>query len=171
MKFSTDKEKIEYIFITYGERMKSVAMRYLHNEMLAEDVVQISFFDIFKCISEIYIEDEDKIPPIIVRIIKCNTIDVIRKNARREELMTELTNLGKEFAYYQDFSQENIVIENLNKLKEKDREIIKLRLIYEMGYSEISKKLNVSTESARKRYERARKKLVKLIRREQSNEE
>lgn len=164
MIFETQQEKLMFIYRNYAHKMKGLAMRYLGDDTLADDVVQEAFLDIMKKCDDIIIENRQAMPSLIGFIVKCKAVDLIRGRLK-VEYMASVTELAGQTdgTEYDLIDSENAVVECIEKLKEGDREVLTAKLIREESYDAIAKALYITEQTARKRYERARKRLAKVL--------
>jgi RNA polymerase sigma-70 factor (ECF subfamily) len=106
----------------------------------------------------------------IIRIIKSSAINIYRKNKKKSE---REVSIDDDVLQYRDPHQdvEHCVIERhgasqvsemIDGLGESDRSIVLLRCRDGMSWKEVSEKLSITEENARKRFQRIRKKLISM---------
>lgn len=166
-KLMTDYEKMELIYELYEQKMFAIAFSILKHVEQAEDVVQESFIKIMKHLNRIDDPKEDKTKWFVIQTIKNTAIDTYRKNKKEmnqtipmeEEKIQEHHNI---IEMRIDHMYQNEYVKGiLDTLPEKYKEIITYRCFYELSVKETSEILQISSSSVRKRYERAKKMLVK----------
>ncbi len=154
----SDNDFLKEIYLNYRQYIYSVAIKYLRDESLAEDIVQDTIIIIREKIIKKEIKSCHKLDSLIGCIVKGLCIDLIRRNqkiAYREIFEDEIK-------VDDTFVSRLIFNEAINNLPENYREVFILRVIEEMEYKEIANKLDLNESVARKRMERARK-LIKEV--------
>lgn len=165
-----DAEKIQRIYEIYEQPMYRIAFAVLKNPELAEDAVSDAFVRIIDRLKKIRSPESDKTKAYIVRIIKSTSINIYRKKKR--SLIRELP-IDDSVVQIPDSSlnvEEHVISvmdgqdkrNLLNKLDDTDRNIIMLRCGNEMSWKEVAEHTSMTESTARKRFERARKKLIKM---------
>lgn len=168
------KEKeIERLFYKYGERVYRTAFRLLNNENDAKDVVQEVFVGLYNNM------ETGKIKNIGAYLGSCGAkkaIDFLRR-ARRDFLFKEeyIGNTTAEQIEMEDDIQllqnsENYMAERirneLEKLPDRYRVILSLRLIEDYGYREIAGITGLNESTIRSIYMRGRAKLIQALKKE-----
>jgi RNA polymerase sigma-70 factor (ECF subfamily) len=164
------EEKLKKLYETYEQPMYRIAYAILHNTTQAEDAVSDAFLKIIKNINKINETDSISTKNYIIKIIKSTSINIYRENKNASENTTELDDTAFQISdenssaekILNDFESKAEINDFLSKLSPKDREIIILRCIQELSFREISLKLSISEPTARKRFERARKSILKM---------
>lgn len=158
--------RLERLYNEYRELMYKVAYNVLNDKFAAEDAVHQAFIRVANNLHKISENDSHKTRNFLVIIVRNVALDIYNK--RGKDNFTELTDeLSSE-----DNSVENIVIseENLKRLislicelKPIYQEALMLR--YSQGYSnsEIAALLSIEETTVRKRIERAKTQLLKLL--------
>ncbi|MDE5557298.1 MAG: sigma-70 family RNA polymerase sigma factor [Ruminococcus sp.] len=161
-------DKIKAIYELYEQPMYRIAFAVLKNPELAEDAVSDAFVRIIDRLKKIKAPESDKTKAYIVKIIKSTSINIYRKNKRA---LTRETAIDDSVMQISDSSQnieENVMarMENqnrrnlLNKLDNTDRTIITLRYGNDLSWKEVAERTSMTESTARKRFERAKKKLL-----------
>lgn len=165
-----DSDKIKAIYELYEQPMYRIAFAVLRNSELAEDAVSDAFVRIIDRLKKIKTPESDRTKAYIVKIIKSTSINIYRKNKRT---LTRETAIDDSVMQISDNSQnieENVIarMENqnrrnlLNKLDETDRTIITLRYGNDLSWKEVAERTSITESTARKRFERAKKKLINM---------
>lgn len=157
------KEKVRLIYEKHYKHMCYIAYAKLGNMDAAQDTVHDAFVDMLKKADEIILDDPEKLPAFAVYVLNCKIIDYLRSQNRfvLKENIEEGT--GK-----CDITEN--VEEYLTGLEIYDAEIIRMKILQNMSYKEISQKLNIKESTLRKRLQRAKKKLKQKIESEAYNE-
>ena len=163
-----EKTKFEQLYLTYRNLMFYTAQTILCNEKVAEDAVHQAFINI--------IENFEKVSDIVSPKTRCYVTVIVRNvsinlyNRQKKSNMIYFEDLD-----YNEDNEDNEVpgsAEPMNELETAD--ILKalpkqygdiLLLKYHYGYqeNEIAELLNITPENARKRVQRAKKCLSKLL--------
>lgn len=164
-KCDEEELKIAYLFKKYRFLMFEKAYEILRDEYLAEDAVQQSFVRIMKNIHKIQDADSHKTRAflvIICRNIAINMYHKCIKNAQHYEDAVENSYIDP-----LDIVIDNIVqrqtVDYIHKLKPIYQEILILRYYFDYDYDTIASLLHISNDMARKRFERGKGELLKLL--------
>ncbi len=174
-----DNEKNESKFYRINEMYKhvvfSVAYDITKNYHDAEDVMSDTWLKIISMINNI---DESSIGTkrcknLIITITKNTAIDLLRKKKYEKEAIKKLdvhyTAAGMEERIIH-IEQLREAISLINELDEKYREVLYLRVLYELPAKKAGALLNISEDSVNMRFMRAKRMLVKRLKeREQMN--
>lgn len=163
-----DHEKLETLYHLYEQKMYRIAYSIINNAEQSEDAVQDSFYKIFGMIDKIKSPESLKTKRLIMRIVKNKAIDIYRSNQREYGLFSEIA--GEQMPQHQTRDDHNIshIIEQetvrqlLAELPEDYREILKYRVFYELSSKETADILVITESAVRKRYERAKKYIIKM---------
>ncbi|MBI9039032.1 MAG: RNA polymerase sigma factor [Bacteroidales bacterium] len=159
------------IYKLYYKAMYNTALRILNDRTEAEDVMQESFLKAFQRIDNY--SGTGSFGSWLKRIVVNNSIDALCKS----KFNLSLSEIGDvEF----DDSNENYIeilnykVDEIKKmifnLSDNHRMILSLYLLEGYDHEEISQILDISYNTSRTRYSRARKKLLQLIENEKVNE-
>ena len=158
----SDKEKFTQIYHIYKNLMFSVAMSVLHNNALAEEVVQDSFLKIAKNISVFSDAVCNKHAALVVIIVRNTAIDALRKEQRQMALSYDDSMLIDDNADSPDV--QNIlnggisgVLEILSEMDHPLSDILTLKYVYGYQNIEIAKLLGISAQNVAVRIHRAKK--------------
>lgn len=162
-----DSEKLRALYRLYEQPMYRIAFAVLHDAALAEDAVSDAFMRIIDKLGRLDSPDSRRTKAYIVRTVKSVSISIYRKNKRRTE---REINIDDDTVQYRDPKQdvEGYVLEHRSRLEdvldsigETDRRIVLLRCRDELSWREVSEKMSITEATARKRFERARKRIMK----------
>ena len=165
-----DSEKLKILYELYEQPMYRIAFAVLHSSPLAEDAVSDAFVTVIRHLNKFKEPDSDKAKAYIIKIIKSSAINIYRKNKKQAERevsadddVLQFRDPRQDVEHYvfekQNASQVN---EMLGELGETDRNIVLLRCRDELSWREVSEKMSVTEENARKRFQRIRKKLIAM---------
>ena len=147
-----NKKAFENLYTKYNRLVYEIAFSILKNKTDSEDIVQIVF-------SKIYEINKEKLPTNkeaswIYTLTKNETITFLRKkeNYISLENIYEIENTNNEINNIIDCDSYNRLI---NKLNDKEKQIISLKIIGEFSFEEISKLLNEPPGTIKWRYYKA----------------
>jgi len=147
------------LYDQYCEAMYTIALRYVKDRFVAEDVMQDAFIKIFKNIN--YFKGEVTIGAWIKKIVINQCIDYLKKKKIElvsiEERELQLAD-SNDWVINEEVSIENVV-KTINNLPEKYKVILNLYLIEGYDHQEISQVLNITEVNSRSQLMRGKNKL------------
>ena len=159
-----EKSKLEKLYYEYKGLMKRIALDILKDEDNADDAVHEAFIKLTRHLKGIDEIQCHKTKSFIVIIIRSVSLDMLDKEKRNK--IYHFNDIG-EVADKTDNIFENIELEELvsllEKLPEIYRDIIELKIYYELSDKEIADILGISHQAERKRLQRAREAFEKLL--------
>ncbi len=164
---STERSQ-SFLYKKYYGYMMAVALRYVREEMEAEDVVNESFVKVFRKIKEFSYESDEEVmektfKSWIARITVNTSIDKIR--ARKEVDSLDDVSAGELSSHAIMVStrlEEQDILKLLQQLPEIQRSIFSLYEIEGYSHQEIGQMLNVPESTSRTYLTRAKSRLRKL---------
>ncbi len=160
--------KFQKLYNQYKNIMYWVAYDICKNEQDAEDIVEEAFIKVIKILYKIVEDEIDTIrcKNLMITIAKNTAIDFIRKR-EHEMISTEVVEIEKENKSAEDIC---IDIENYRELvfcigllEEKYRDILRLKILYELNSKEIASILNISEANVNMRFMRAKRMLKEKL--------
>lgn len=162
----SDQEKLETIYERYVEDMFCAAYNVIKDYALAEDAVQEAFVRMACVIKDIDMSYNPQ--SFAITVTKNIARDMVAKYEREKCLYDSYVGYyeGSSTDTFKEIEQEDIV-EKLARfvttLKPKYLEVFVLRCHYRMQYKEISKLLNVSESTLRKRIQRLKEQMYEYL--------
>lgn len=167
-----NQEMLGELFELYEKKLYGIAFSILHQAEQAEDAVQDAFLRTVPYLSSIRDVNSGHTKRLLVRIVKSTAIDRYRRNQKERELFVRDTDTeevghrqGGEGIYpmrnVEDRETVKTLLEGLDPIY---REIIQYRCFYELSYREIGAILEIGEDTAAKRFERAKKLVLKQLR-------
>ncbi len=152
----------------YQKQVHAYAYRKTGDFHIAEDITQETFFEAYRNLEKL--RDSAKFSTWLLAIANYLCIAWFRKNQSRSKLLRENYTINTETDIYSLYvalenerdaaeAQRELVQELLSKLKESDRQLIRLHYFQEMTSAEISNYLGVSQNTIKSRLQRARQRL------------
>lgn len=159
-----DKSKFERLYNNYRKLMKYVAIEKLKDEYLAEDAVHEAFIKLARYIKGIDENDSRKTKAFLVIVVKSVCIDMIRKQKHNKFFsLEEIDNMG----YVSNDSLKDIEIQDvysaIESLSDTYREIIELKVYYDLSDKQIADIVGIENSAVRKRLQRGREILRKKL--------
>ncbi len=162
-----DSEKLSILYRLYEQPMYRIAYAVLHDVSLAEDAVSDAFMKIIPRLHKLGEPDSPKTKAYIVKVIKSVSIDQYRRCRKRycheqaiDEYALQIPDASQDIASFED--SDSLQKALLADLSDADRDMIKLRCLDGLSWKETSQKLSISETTLRKRFERARKRLISM---------
>lgn len=155
------KSKLEKIYYEYRKPMLYIAHDILHDYDKAEDAVQQGFLKIISHLDKIEDISCHKTKSFIVLIIRCISLDMLRKENKRMEVYNEdIPEWQMSCSDVEDSLLVEDIVEELKRLPDIYRDILELKVYHGLSEKEIANTLEISYATVRKRLERARNMLV-----------
>ena len=159
-----EKGKLEILFEQYWRLLYKVALEILRNHSDVEDVLQDTYEKVARNITHVGDPYGKEARNFLVVIAKNTAIDLYRKKKRirrREVDMDELHSKQVPRVYIKTCAdeEEKIVINAINSLPPKYRDVLSLKFTQNLSIKEISKILNISETNVKQRIFRAKIKL------------
>ncbi|MCH5251602.1 MAG: sigma-70 family RNA polymerase sigma factor [Lachnospiraceae bacterium] len=163
-----DKIKFEKLYKNIHRRLLYVALKFLHNQQDAEDIVHDVFAKIAKDYPKYRGKPEKEMLSLGFVMVRNASINLIRARERHKETPIEIKDdlLGTEADPLEDvLKEENVEVLNqaLTDLNEEDKNILVLRYYHSMSYKEIGKLLGLKVKTIDMRLYRIKKRLREVI--------
>ncbi|HRR77443.1 MAG: sigma-70 family RNA polymerase sigma factor [Ruminococcus sp.] len=159
-----DSLKLQRLYELYEQPMYRIAFAVLRSSGLAEDAVSDAFVRIIKKLDRIGEADSPKTKSYIIKVIKSTSISIYRKH--KQFYIHELP-INEETMQLPDPAEnveEKVLTEDtdemLSGVSDTDRKIIMLRCSSGLSWKEVAGKMSLTESGVRKRFERARKKII-----------
>ncbi len=165
-----DKSKVEELYYKYRSLMKYLALKILHNEDMSEDAVSDAFVSLIENLDKIDEVDSNDTKAFVYIVTRCISLNKYNKQKRQatEDIEKFLNKKIDDTDVFEDIFLNDWFIQ-INNLPSIYKDILELKVYYEMTNKEIAKLLNISTALVRKRLERARNSLKETQKREEIN--
>ena len=151
----------------YSSKMMSVSMRYIHDRMLAEDVLHDAWLKIFENIGSF--REQGSLEGWMKRIVANTAINELnRKNRQRSTLPYEELKYEEEYSSsfeseLLDFLLPEQLLNALHELPEGYRSVFNLYVFEKMKHQEIGTLLSISENTSKSQLHKARQLLKKKI--------
>lgn len=163
------KEKICLLYQLYEKPMYRIAYAILHHTEQTEDAVSEAFCYIIRHLDKFEEPESAKTKQYMIRLIRSKAIDQYRKNAVENNRQTpwddrvlqvpESTDTLEQAMLYTE--QQAMLEDMLQTLNETDARIVLLRCAEGLSFREIAARVSMKESTARKRFERARKTMMR----------
>ncbi len=168
-----DKTFFESLYYNYREIMFRAARRILLDDDLAEDAVHDTFLRIMKLLPKLKRLEKEHCKATVILMTRCHAMNVSYKNRNLDVVDFGNAECLKNYseAQFTDYDTEaraldkltvEEIIDKIRQMKIDDRDILMLHYVQKMDYKSIAKILDISECNARKRMERAWKRLCLL---------
>ena len=159
-----DKSKFERLYYEYNKLMKYVAIKEIHDEYLAEDAVHEAFIKLTRYIKGIDENESHKTKAFIVIVVKSVCKDMLRKLKQDKFFsLEEIDNIG----CTNNEAFKNIELQDvysaIESLSDTYREIIELKVYYDLSDKQIADIVGIDNSAVRKRLQRGREILRKKL--------
>jgi RNA polymerase sigma-70 factor (ECF subfamily) len=160
---------IEELYRLYEQKVYRIAHSILNNVGQAEDVTQEVFITMYYDIDIIGEAESIDVKRQIFKITKNKAIDIYRKNQRESSLMEtasqeyQATTNEKSTHEINQILNHQVLQEAIRELPSKYKEVIMYRTYYDMTSKETATIMKITEATVRKRYERAKEMLAKLL--------
>ncbi len=158
-KSESDNDLLKEIYLNYKQYIYLIAIKYLRDESLAEDIVQDTIIVIREKIIKKEIKSCHKLGSLIGYIVRGLCVDLIRKD--QKIVYREI--FDDEMKVEDTFVSRLIFNDAISKLPEKYRTVFIMRVLKDMTYSQIARDLSLNENVVRKRLERAKKLLKEIL--------
>ena len=161
---SEQMELITRVYTDYRKLMKALAFNILQSNELAEDAVHDTMVRLIELVRGGTVLREAELKGFVCRLVRCRALDIYRKEKRRGFMSLE----DEELRFLPNLETKDdmtdMILSVLEKLPATYREILGLRVQYDLSTEELGKALNISYENARKRLQRAMRAFEKVWR-------
>lgn len=163
--------EFNYLYSIYYKRMHYIAYRYTNDSFLAEDIVQESFFKVYKKLDTI--DDSGKLGAWLAAITARTAIDFLRMEKRRNLLLVDASDLEpmvqsevsgtnpEEAAEIQLALEE--ISGSMSFLSEEFQQVLILKACCGLKDNEIAEFLSLNAATVKTRLYRARRKLKRMV--------
>jgi len=153
-------DEFETLFRRNHQFLCVVAMQYVHDQFIAEDMVQDFFIDFWQRRHTIQLTTSFE--AYARRAVKYKCIDFLRKNAVAEKRNSMFSMLEETQVPTEEPDQEEIrhqryirIIELIQKLPENRKNIFIMHAVEKLSYTEIAKRQNISINTVKTQLSRA----------------
>lgn len=157
-----ERKAFQELYSLYAKAMLNISARILNNTEEAQEVLQDSFLKAFNNIASY--DNTYAFGAWLRRIVINGSLDVLKK---RKMDLVEMGN--NDFPDEMQDEEEDIVYDVeiikqcIKKLPDGYRTVLTLYLFEELSHKEIASLLNISEGTSKSQYNRARKKLIELV--------
>lgn len=155
-------DEFETLFRRNHQFLCVIAMQYVHDQFIAEDMVQDFFIDFWQRRHSIQLTGSFE--AYARRAVKYKCIDFLRKNAVAEKRNTKFTMLEEtqtsteaDEPEYQELRHQRYIriLELIEKLPENRKNIFIMHAVEKLKYAEIAEKQNISINTVKTQLSRA----------------
>jgi len=154
-----DPDAFEQIVSSYMRPALAVARQILSDHALAEDAVQESFLRVIRKRGQ-YVPGSP-FSGWFYAIVRNVCVDMLRKCARDKEAIDEIASMREANTVRADLSE---IPRLLDALARGDRDVLVLRIVHGLRFCDVAAALGISEEAAKKRAQRALRRLRAMTR-------
>ena len=170
-----NEESLSVLLNRHQRKFFSSIIIVVKDQHLAEDIFQDTFFKVIQTLKRGQYSEEGKFVPWVIRIARNLIIDHFRRAKKMPPVPVYINEEGEEVSVFnslasdEDIQTEEIIgfkknIRNLiNELPADQREVVLMRMYYDMSFKEISEFTNVSINTSLGRMRYALFNLKKMI--------
>jgi RNA polymerase sigma factor (sigma-70 family) len=171
-----NEESLSVLLQRHKRKIFSSIIVVVKDQALAEDVFQDTFFKVIQTLKRGQYSEEGKFLPWVIRIARNLIIDHFRRVKKMPPMPVYVNEEGEEISVFNSLSSEDSEsrteeylklkksIRNLiSELPEDQREVVLMRMYYDMSFKEIADFTNVSINTALGRMRYALFNLKKMI--------
>ncbi len=167
-----EREAFSRLYKLYCNAMFNIALRITNDRMIAEDVLQESFYEAFNSLKNF--RNESTFGAWIKKIVVFKSIDATRKKSHLEFVEELPESTMYEDAFDADSEEENEqkirrVKKAMEKLPTGSRTVLSLYLFEGYDHEEISEILKISESTSKTQYMRAKQKLIQIMEEDSRN--
>ena len=149
-----DSDAFEQIVSFYINPALAVARQILLDDALAEDAVQESFLRVIRKRNQ-YIPSSP-FSCWFYTIVRNVCIDMLRKRTREKDVLENVATIVESVKAQTELPE---IPKLLDSLASRERDVLLLRIVHGLGFRDIAAALGISEEAAKKRAQRALKRL------------
>jgi RNA polymerase sigma-70 factor (ECF subfamily) len=170
-----NEESLAILLQRHKRKIFSSIMVVVKDQQLAEDIFQDTFFKVIQTLKRGQYNEEGKFLPWIIRIARNLIIDHYRKAKKMPPMPVYVNEEGEEVSVFNSLAAPDEVVQAessklkksirnlINELPNDQREVVLMRIYYDMSFKEISEFTNVSINTALGRMRYALFNLKKMI--------
>ncbi|MCC6369705.1 MAG: sigma-70 family RNA polymerase sigma factor [Bacteroidia bacterium] len=171
-----NEESLSILLTRHKRKIFSCIMMVVKDRQLAEDIFQDTFFKVIQTLKKGQYSEEGKFLPWVIRIARNLIIDHFRRARKMPPVPVYVNEDGEEISVFNTIAHHDDVEEKdasqkfkksirllINDLPVDQREVVLMRMYYDMSFKEISEFTNVSINTALGRMRYALFNLKKMI--------
>lgn len=172
-----NEESLSILLHRHKRRIFSSILLVVRDKALAEDLFQDTFFKVIQTLKRNQYSEEGKFLPWVLRIARNLIIDHFRKNKKLPTVPVYVTEDGEEVDVFATIPSEDDGFKNneefvgfkrkirkmVNNLPDEQKEVVIMRMYYDMSFKEIADFCNVSINTSLGRMRYALINLKKMI--------
>lgn len=163
------KERICLLYRLYEKPMYHIAYAILHHVQQAEDAVSEAFCYCLRHLDKFDEPESTRTKQYMIRLIRSKAIDQYRRNAVENNRRTPWDDRVMQIPETDDtleqallYTEQQAALEDmLQTLNETDTRIVLLRCVEGLPFREIAERISMKENTVRKRFERARKTMMR----------
>lgn len=151
------------LYDKYANKMMRTCLRYLNDEMEAEDAMIDGFMKVFSKIETFEFRGKGSLEGWIKRIMVNESLMLIRKRKMDQVELDKVHNLSSNHATVESELMEETIVNVIQKLPNGYRTVFNMYVIEGYSHKEIGEKLNISENTSKSQLSKARASLSKSL--------
>ncbi|MEP4091845.1 sigma-70 family RNA polymerase sigma factor [Reichenbachiella sp.] len=151
------------LYDKYANKMMRTCLRYLNDEMQAEDAMIDGFMKVFSKIETFEFRGKGSLEGWIKRIMVNESLMLIRKRKMDQVELDKVHNLSSNHATVESELMEETIVNVIQKLPNGYRTVFNMYVIEGYSHKEIGEKLNISENTSKSQLSKARASLSKSL--------
>jgi RNA polymerase sigma-70 factor (ECF subfamily) len=171
-----NEDSLAVLLKRHEKKIFSCIIIVVKDQQLAEDIFQDTFFKVIQTLKRGLYSEEGKFVPWVIRISRNLIIDHFRRIKKMPPMPVYINEEGEEISVFNTLAtDDNVADENdkitlkksvrnlISELPDDQREVVLMRIYYDMSFKEIAEFTNVSINTALGRMRYALFNLKKMI--------
>ena len=160
-----DKTAFGKLYEIYAPHMKGICLRYVADEMLAEDVLHDGFIKVIGSVRSFQYRGEGSLKAWLSRIFYNESIAMIKKNQLLSASSVDYMDISEEIEDVTTWETipEFVLMDFLTALSVNYRTVFNMFVFEDLSHKEIGLKLGITEEASRARLSRAKAILVSNV--------
>lgn len=166
------RSRVEELYYRHRQLLFNIAKKYVHKDDLAEDAVQETFLAVAEKCETLDLSDDKEVKGLLSVIVRRRAIKIFGKGVKNQELIEKISlhESFEENSPENDFLKKHkieTVVEALNSLDEKYRDLLYLQVVCELKTKDIAFLIGKSDGAVRQLLHTARIKLREITEKEE----
>lgn len=163
--YGTNNQDFENIYRTYYRKMFGICVSYVHDQAIAEDLLQDAFIIIINKLPTL--RDRTKLEPWISTIVKNTCVNYLRKKSLFSNISVDIEqqkdDIDDNVRQEEDTISYSTLMNMVEQLPDGYKKVFKLAVFEGYTHEEIAKLLDISPKTSSSQLSRAKKTLKSMI--------
>ncbi|MDY6381353.1 MAG: sigma-70 family RNA polymerase sigma factor [Synergistales bacterium] len=163
--YGTNNQDFENIYRTYYRKMFGICVSYVHDQAIAEDLLQDAFIIVINKLPTL--RDKTKLEPWISTIVKNTCVNYLRKKSLFSNISVDIEqqkdDIDDNVRQEEDTISYSTLMNMVEQLPDGYKKVFKLAVFEGYTHEEIAKLLDISPKTSSSQLSRAKKTLKSMI--------